>query len=314
MIAFLRGNIIYSDIEKSLVILDVGGVGYEIFLPVNPVYFSQFSAQNVISKYTSLFIYTYVREDRIALYGFPNFTQRELFSILLDTKDIGPKLAVTILSNINADDFINLILTKNIDGLSLIKGIGKLTAERIISGLKNRIIKRFNSFKDVEAISIGNNNENKNENNYAKNKTNNDDEASLSININTDADLNPNKINNSIENKENKDINNDINNIHSNSSDNDINNINGINDDYNKLHRQDKKSNIAGKNIIYETALALNALGYSMTDSIELAGQISKEMHTEINSNRSGTKELYEINTENLTKECLKHIYQNKIS
>ena len=144
MIAFLRGNIIYSDIEKSLIILDVGGVGYEIFLPVNPVYFSQFSAQNVISKYASLFIYTYVREDRIALYGFPNFTQRELFSILLDTKDIGPKLAVTILSNINADDFINLILTKNIDGLSLIKGIGKLTAERIISGLKNRIIKRFN--------------------------------------------------------------------------------------------------------------------------------------------------------------------------
>lgn len=313
MIAFLRGNIIYSDIEKSLIILDVGGVGYEIFLPVNPVYFSQFSAQNVISKYVSLFIYTYVREDRIVLYGFPNFTQRELFSILLDTKDIGPKLAVTILSNINADDFINLILTKNIDGLSLIKGIGKLTAERIISGLKNRIIKRFNSFKDIEAISIGNNNEN----NYAKNKTNNANEANLSINKNTAADLNPNQINNSVENKENKenkDINNNINNIYSNSSDNDANNINGINDDYNKLHRQDKKSNIAGKNIIYETALALNALGYSMADSIELAGQISKEMHDEINSNRSRTKELYEIDTENLTKECLKHIYQNKIS
>jgi Holliday junction DNA helicase RuvA len=302
MIAFLRGNIIYSDIEKSLVILDVGGVGYEIILPVNPVYFSQFSAQNVISKYVSLFIYTYVREDRIVLYGFPNFTQRELFSILLDTKDIGPKLAVTILSNINADDFINLILTKNIDGLSLIKGIGKLTAERIISGLKNRIIKRFNSFKDVEAISIGNNNEN----NYAKNKTNN-----------AAADLNPNQINNNAENKENKenkDTNNNINNIYSNNSDNDTNNINGINDDYNKLHRQDKKSNIAGKNIIYETALALNALGYSMADSIELAGRISKEIHDGINSNENGTKELYEIDTENLTKECLKHIYQNKIS
>ncbi len=307
MIAFLRGNIIYSDIEKSLVILDVGGVGYEIFLPINPVYFSQFSAQNVISKYVSLFIYTYVREDRIALYGFPNFTQRELFSILLDTKDIGPKLAVTILSNINADDFINLILTKNIDGLSLIKGIGKLTAERIISGLKNRIIKRFNSFKDIEAISIGNNNEN----NYAKNKTGNADGANLNININTDADLNPNQINNNVENKENKE-NKDINNIYSNSSDNDTNDIYGINDDYNKLHRQDKKSNIAGKNIIYETALALNALGYSMADSIELAGQISKEIQDGINSSRSGTKELYEINTENLTKECLKHIYQNK--
>ncbi len=294
MIAFLRGNIIYSDIEKSLVILDVGGVGYEIFLPVNPVYFPQFSAQNDINinKYVSLFIYTYVREDRITLYGFPNFTQRELFSILLDTKDIGPKLAVTILSNINADDFINLVLTKNIDGLSLIKGIGKLTAERIISGLKNRIIKRFNSFKDVEAIGIGNNNKNNininYENNYAKNKINN-----------ADADLNPNQINNNVDNKEKNDIN---------------NNINSINDDYNKLHRQDKKSNIAGKNIIYETALALNALGYSMADSIELAGQISKEIYDEINSNGNGTKELFKINTENLTKECLKYIYQNKIS
>ncbi|MHB1679855.1 MAG: Holliday junction branch migration protein RuvA [bacterium] len=309
MIAFLRGNIIYSDIEKSLIILDVSGVGYEIFLPVNPVYFSQFSAQNVISKYVSLFIYTYVREDRITLYGFPNFTQRELFSILLDTKDIGPKLAVTILSNTNADDFINLILTKNIDRLSLIKGIGKLTAERIISGLKNKIIKRFNSFKDVEAISIGNDNDNdiniNYENNYAKNRANNTDEANL--NLNADADLNSNQINNSTGNKN---INNNINNIHSNISDNDTNDIN----DYNKLHRQDKKSNITGKNIIYETALALNALGYSMADSIELAGQISKEIHDGINSNGNGTKELYEINTENLTKECLKHIYQNKIS
>ncbi|MHB8282762.1 MAG: Holliday junction branch migration protein RuvA [bacterium] len=312
MIAFLRGNIIYSDIEKSLVILDVGGVGYEIFLPVNPVYFSQFSAQNDINinKCTSLFIYTYVREDRITLYGFSNFTQRELFSILLDTKDIGPKLAVTILSNTNADDFINLILTKNIDRLSLIKGIGKLTAERIISGLKNKIIKRFNSFKDVEAISIGNDNKN----NYAKNKTSNADGVNLSTNINVDADLNPNQINNNKDNKENKDINSNINNIYSSSSDNDKNSINAINDDYNKLHRQDKKSNIAGKNIIYETALALNALGYSMADSIELAGRISKEIHDGINSNGSGTKELCEINTENLTKECLKHIYQNKIS
>ena len=319
MIAFLRGNIIYSDIEKSLVILDVQGVGYEIFLPVNQMYFSQFFVQqnhngslnnngdysnnSGLNQYASFFIYTYVREDRIVLYGFPNFTQRELFSILLDTKDIGPKLAVTILSNINADDFINLVLTKNIAGLSSIKGIGTLTAERIVSGLKNKIVKRFNSLKDVEAASIGEYNYNTGGGSTSSinNTKNSNFYAAHAANFNNSVISNNGSKTKSIDKNGDNDNNNDkkINIGISNSNSNSKNNGNSI-----------------GKNIIYETALALNALGYSMADSIELASRTGRELQeqSQISGAVAEAAYTFEINTENLIRECLKHIYKNKIS
>ena len=350
MIAFLRGNIIYSDIEKSLVILDVQGVGYEIFLPVNQMYFSQFCVQqnhngshssdsyyasnSGLNQCASFFIYTYVREDRIVLYGFPNFTQRELFSILLDTKDIGPKLAVTILSNIKADDFINLVLTKNITGLSSIKGIGTLTAERIVSGLKNKIVKRFNSFKDVEAASIGNITSIMNSN-YDINGGNKNRNSDVSIDVAGDiADVSgsADKKNSESENSGslNESLNDGLNHGHNGSSSVSLNNSlggslnspakNPNNDnDRDNNDRGNNNGNSTGKNIIYETALALNALGYSMADSIELASCTSKamqEMQEQSQIADAGAEAVYicEINTENLLKECLKHIYKNKIS
>jgi Holliday junction DNA helicase RuvA len=356
MIAFLRGNIIYSDIEKSLVILDVQGVGYEIFLPVNQMYFSQFFVQqnhngslnnnsdysnnSGFNQYASFFIYTYVREDRIVLYGFPNFTQRELFSILLDTKDIGPKLAVTILSNINADDFINLVLTKNIAGLSSIKGIGTLTAERIVSGLKNKIVKRFNSLKDVEAASIGEYNYNTgggkncntcvsagiaNVNDYKKNGKNDNNTSGNNShnnsNNNDGGDTNNTK-NSNFYAADAANFNNGV--ISDNGSNTKSIDKNGVHD-----NNDNKKTNIGisssnsknngnsiGKNIIYETALALNALGYSMADSIELASRTGMKMQEKSQISGTVAEEAYifEINTENLIRECLKHIYKNKIS
>jgi len=353
MIAFLRGNIIYSDIEKSLVILDVQGVGYEILLPVNQMYFSQFFVQqnrndsrhnsddahagnSGLNHCASFFIYTYVREDRIVLYGFPNFTERELFSILLDTKDIGPKLAVTILSNIKADDFINLILTKNITGLSSIKGIGTLTAERIVSGLKNKIVKRFNSFKDVEAASMGSiasiAGGNCDRDGSSKNRNG---DVSMGViagisNVNNSAGKKNNENNNGINDGLNYRLNHGLNG----SSDDNLNNglgssLNSFKNPNNNSNSNDRVHNVqgnnngnnAGKNIIYETALALNALGYSMADSIELASCTNKEMQdmqkkeqSQIADAGAGAVYICEINTENLLKECLKHIYKNKIS
>jgi Holliday junction DNA helicase RuvA len=337
MIAFLRGNIIYSDIEKSLVILDVQGVGYEIFLPVNQMYFSQFFVQqnhngnlnnngdysnnSGLNQYASFFIYTYVREDRIVLYGFPNFTQRELFSILLDTKDIGPKLAVTILSNINADDFINLVLTKNIAGLSSIKGIGTLTAERIVSGLKNKIVKRFNSLKDVEAASIGEYNYNTGGGSTSSinNTKNSNFYAAHAANFNNSVISNNGSKTKSIDkNGDNDDSNNGskTESIDKN-GDNDNNNDKKINIGISNSNSNSKNNgNSIGKNIIYETALALNALGYSMADSIELASRTGRELQeqSQISGAVAEAAYTFEINTENLIRECLKHIYKNKIS
>jgi len=149
MIAFLRGTLIYRDIEKSLIILETGGVGYEVYMPMPN--FEKSSAYVSEGMDLSLFIHTYVREDRITLYGFNTRLQREIFSLLLDVKDVGPKLAVTILSSIDAGNLINILTTQDISALCAIKGIGQSKAERIIMEMKNKILKKSAAFNDIKA-------------------------------------------------------------------------------------------------------------------------------------------------------------------
>ena len=147
MIAYLKGRVIYRDNEKSSIILEVNGVGYEVFM----------AERTETSGSLSLFIYTYIREDRIALYGFHTSLQREIFSLLLEVKDVGPKLAVTILSGIDAKNFLNILTTQDISSLSQIKGIGKAKAERIIMELKNKILKKpALTYDNIKAEDIGN--------------------------------------------------------------------------------------------------------------------------------------------------------------
>ncbi|MHB1660574.1 MAG: Holliday junction branch migration protein RuvA [bacterium] len=144
MIAYLQGRVIYRDIERSLIILETNGVGYEVYVPVSDK--NQDSGKGV-----SLFIYTYVREDRITLYGFNTTLQREIFALLLNVKDVGPKLAVTILSSIDAANFINILTAQDISALSQIKGIGSAKSERIIRELKNKVLKKTALSNDINA-------------------------------------------------------------------------------------------------------------------------------------------------------------------
>jgi len=130
LIGSLRGKI-KTKFESQLII-EVNGVGYL----VEVADITRLAAEG---KETHLYIYTYVREDQLALYGFQTMEERQLFEILLSVSRIGPKAAINILSHLSYDRFINAILTENIAVLKEVKGIGPKTAQRLVLELKNKV-------------------------------------------------------------------------------------------------------------------------------------------------------------------------------
>jgi holliday junction DNA helicase RuvA len=131
MIALLRGTLAYKSSDH--VIIDVGGVGYRLFIPLSTFY--SLPETGVVS----LFTHTHVREDALLLYGFLSMEEKELFGILISISGIGPKLAVNILSHIPAKDLKRAIATGDIKRLSSLPGIGKKTAERLVLELKDKV-------------------------------------------------------------------------------------------------------------------------------------------------------------------------------
>lgn len=133
MIAHLSGQIIHR--SEDSIILDVQGVGYEIFLSA----VSLEKLQNV-SETVSLVIYTAVREDNITLFGFLSYAEKRLFLKLLSVSGIGPKLSMSILAGMPSQDLIDAIHREDLVRLTSISGIGKKTAERIILELKDKLL------------------------------------------------------------------------------------------------------------------------------------------------------------------------------
>ena len=115
-------------------ILDVGGVGYEVTIPVSIFYDMEEPGANI-----SLRIYTYVREDALQLFGFKTARERELFTLLISVSGIGPKSAIAMLSGMNADEIINAIRSNNLARLTSIPGLGKKTAERLVIELRDKM-------------------------------------------------------------------------------------------------------------------------------------------------------------------------------
>lgn len=132
MIAFLRGKLL----EKSAntVIVDVGGVGYEVHVPLSTFYELGEPGYDVALK-----IHTIVREDSISLYGFMTSHEREIFTLLISVSGIGPKSALSALSGMSADEMIAAIRDNNIARLTAIPGVGKKTAERLVVELKDKV-------------------------------------------------------------------------------------------------------------------------------------------------------------------------------
>jgi len=132
MIAHLSGTLLSK--QPNSVILDVAGVGYEVTIPVSTFYDLEEAGSSV-----QLRIYTHVREDALQLYGFKTARERELFLRLISVSGIGPRLGITLLSGMSADEMIASIRTNNLARLTLIPGVGRKTAERLVMELRDKV-------------------------------------------------------------------------------------------------------------------------------------------------------------------------------
>jgi Holliday junction DNA helicase RuvA len=132
MIAHLSGTLLSK--QPNSVILDVGGVGYEVNIPVSTFYDLEEPGSNV-----QLRIYTHVREDTFQLFGFKTARERELFMRVISVSGIGPQLGIKLLSGMSADEMVASIRTNNLAKLTLIPGIGRKTAERLVMELRDKV-------------------------------------------------------------------------------------------------------------------------------------------------------------------------------
>jgi Holliday junction DNA helicase RuvA len=132
VIARLSGKLI----EKSpnRLVIDVGGVGYDVLVPL-----STFYGLGDAGSAVTLRVHTHVREDMIALYGFASELEQDLFERLIGVSGIGPKLALAVLSGIDTGELVRAIRSQDVARLTRIPGIGKKTAERIGLELKDRL-------------------------------------------------------------------------------------------------------------------------------------------------------------------------------
>src|SRR5438270_10972905 len=131
MIAHLRGRILEK--HPTSLIVEAAGVGYEVAISV-----ASFSGLPAEGSEVSLYVHTHVREDVLALYGFLRPEEKQLFERLISVSGIGPKLAVTILSGMAADEMVRAIRGNDVVRLTRIPGIGKKTAERMVLVLADK--------------------------------------------------------------------------------------------------------------------------------------------------------------------------------
>ena len=134
MIAHLSGKLIEK--EANTVVVETGGVGYEVTIPL-----STFYELGEVGEDVSLRVHTHVREDALALFGFKTAREKELFLHLISVSGIGPKSAITALSGMSADEIIGAIRQNNLARLNSIPGVGRKTAERLVIELRDKIAK-----------------------------------------------------------------------------------------------------------------------------------------------------------------------------
>jgi holliday junction DNA helicase RuvA len=132
MIGQLRGSL--TDKRPNQVLVDVGGVGYLVQVPL-----STYAALGELHTEVTLLIHTHVREDALALYGFLSSREKHLFETLLSASGVGPALALKILSGMNVEELVPAIRGNDLARLTKIPGVGRKTAERIVVELKDKL-------------------------------------------------------------------------------------------------------------------------------------------------------------------------------
>src|SRR4051812_43670498 len=133
MLGFLRGRVISE--EPSGVILDVGGVGYELTVPVG----SLGRAPHQPNGDVELWVHTHVREDALDLFGFASELERRVFRLLVSVPNVGPKTAIGVLGALPIADLSRAISARDLGRLGKVPGIGKKTAERLVVELADKL-------------------------------------------------------------------------------------------------------------------------------------------------------------------------------
>lgn len=132
MFEYITGILEEAALEK--VVVDVSGVGYEIFIPL-----STYNTLPTVGDTVKLFTHFYVREDTQKLYGFMTKAEREVFRQLINISKIGPKVALNVLSGLSVKDIVYSIQTADSSRLKTISGIGPKTAQRLVMELKGKL-------------------------------------------------------------------------------------------------------------------------------------------------------------------------------
>jgi Holliday junction DNA helicase RuvA len=132
MIGQLRGRL--TDKRPNQVLVDVGGVGYLVQVPL-----STYAALGELHTEVTLLIHTHVREDALSLYGFLSSREKHFFEMLLSASGVGPSLALKILSGMSVEELVPAIRGGDLARLTKIPGVGRKTAERIVVELKDKL-------------------------------------------------------------------------------------------------------------------------------------------------------------------------------
>lgn len=132
MIGQLRGRL--ADKRPNQVLVDVGGVGYLVAVPL-----STYAALGELHTEVTLLIHTHVREDALALYGFLSSREKHFFEMLLGASGVGPTLALKILSGMSVEELVPAIRGGDVARLTRIPGVGRKTAERMVVELKDKL-------------------------------------------------------------------------------------------------------------------------------------------------------------------------------
>jgi Holliday junction DNA helicase RuvA len=134
VISRLKGELVAK--QAPYLLVDVGGVGYELEAPLSTIF-----SLPEIGKQVTLLTHLVVREDAHVLYGFSSETERTLFRNLLKVNGVGAKMALTILSGMSAEEFARCVESEDLAALVKLPGVGKKTAERLIIEMRDRLAK-----------------------------------------------------------------------------------------------------------------------------------------------------------------------------
>ena len=132
MISSLRGKV--ESLGSDFAVINVNGVGFQVFMPT-----STLSAVGSVGKEAQLFTHLHLREDNVSLFGFASAEELAIFQLLISVNGLGPRLALAMLSGMSAEQLVTAIATGSVDLLTVIPGIGKKVATRIVLELKEKI-------------------------------------------------------------------------------------------------------------------------------------------------------------------------------